>query len=106
MQVSNTQVEAAILSREGILSRFKLGADSESKSGRKALSREVVTSLVDQFPSLAGQDLSGYTCEQERSKQNGAQYDIHVYDATGTLRYEGRKFDRSQGVSFWKPGSA
>jgi hypothetical protein len=68
------------------------------------LPKEVAASLKAQFSSLAGQDLSAYTCEQERSAQTGAKFDIHIYDESGALRYEGRNFG-SQGFSFWKPGA-
>jgi hypothetical protein len=94
-----------MLSKEGLLSRFKSGAGSGTKDHRAALPKDVAQSLVQQFSSLAGQDLSGFTCEQERSKQSGAKHDLRIYDASGALRYEGRRFSGSQGISFWKAGS-
>ncbi len=94
-----------MLNKEGILSRFKIGPSGESKAHRDALPKDVLTSLKEQFSSLAGQDLSGFTCEQERSHQKGAKHDLHIYDASGQLCYEGRRFGGSEGISLWKPGA-
>jgi hypothetical protein len=94
-----------VLSKEGILGRFRSNGDSEKQPHRGELPKDVAQGLVEQFSSLRGQDLSGFTCSQERSKQTGAKYDIAVYDAAGELCYEGRKFGGSQGISFWKPGA-
>jgi hypothetical protein len=63
----------------------------------------MATALVQQFSSLVGKDLNSYTYEQRPSNQPGAKFDISVYDAGGALCYEGRKFNGSQGISFWKP---
>jgi hypothetical protein len=84
--------------------KFKNGG-GDSKSHRSALPKDVAVSLVGQFSSLRGQDLSGFTCEQRKSTQTGAKTDISIYDATGVLRYEGRSFGGSQGSSFWKPNA-
>ncbi|HEU0072613.1 MAG TPA: hypothetical protein VFS30_01245 [Dehalococcoidia bacterium] len=85
---------------------FKMSTKGEAKSSRHdPLPKDVAVSLKEQFSSLAGQDLSGYTCAQERSNQKGAKHDLHIYDASGELRYEGRRFDGAQGISFWKPGA-
>jgi hypothetical protein len=94
-----------MLSKEGILGKFRGGAGQDSKSHRSSLPKEIAASLREQFSSLAGQDLDGYTCEQERSHQKGAKNDIRIYDAAGELRYEGRSFGGSAGISFWKPGT-
>ena len=96
-----------MLSKTGILSRFKAnGGDAAKVAHRSSLPKDVAQSLVEQFSSLVGQDLSGYTCETVRSKQTGAKHDLHIYDWSGALRYEGRRFSGSQGISFWKPGEA
>lgn len=84
---------------------FKMSTKDEAKSHHDPLSKDVAASLREQFSSLAGQDLSGYTCAQVRSNQKGAKHDLHIYDASGELRYEGRSFGGSLGISFWKPGA-
>jgi hypothetical protein len=84
---------------------FKMSTKGEAKSQQEQLPKDVAVSLKEQFSSLAGQDLSGYTCIQERSSQKGAKHDLHIYDAAGELRYEGRSFGGSMGISFWKPGT-
>ena len=89
--------------KDGLLSRFKLGGGGDAKSQRIALPREMAAALGEQFSGLYGQNLSGFTYEQRRSAQTGAKSDISIYDAEGVLRYEGRKFDGAQGISFWKP---
>lgn len=95
-----------MLSKEGILGKFRGGAAQDSKSHRSSLPKDVAVSLRQQFSSLAGQDLDGYTFEQERSKQKGAKHDLRIFDAAGELRYEGRSFGGSAGFSFWKPGAS
>ena len=82
-----------------------LKSKNEPKSDRTAITKDVATALVQQFSSLIGKDLHGYTYEQRPSSQPGAKSDISVYDASGALCYEGRKFGGSQGISFWKPAS-
>jgi hypothetical protein len=98
-------LEAEVLNRDAIISRFKVSAGGEAKSQRKALPKDVAVTLKEQFSSLAGQDLSGFTYEEGRSKQKGAKHDLHIYDASGELRYEGRRFDGAQSISFWTPGT-
>jgi hypothetical protein len=93
-----------MLNKVSLMSRFKTGG-GEAKLHHSGLSNDIAAALREQFSSLAGQDLSGYTGTQERSRQSGAKFDLHIYDASGELRYEGRKFDGAQGVSFWKPGA-
>lgn len=100
-----TKGKEEVLSKEGILGRFRSNGGGEKEAHRGQLPKDVAEGLVQQFSSLQGQDLSGFTCTQERSKQNGAKYDIAVYNAAGELCYEGRKFGGSQGISFWKPGA-
>jgi hypothetical protein len=82
--------------------KFK-GGGGDSKAQRSSLPKEMAASLAEQFSSLHGQDLGGFTYEQRRSAQTGARFDISIYDAAGALRYEGRKFDGAQSISFWKP---
>ena len=83
--------------------KFKNGDGAKSDQG--SLPKDVAVALVEQFSSLRGQDLSGFTCKQQKSSQTGAKYDLHIYDASGELKYEGRQFSGSQSASFWKPGA-
>jgi hypothetical protein len=94
-----------MLSKEGILGRLKGGAGHDGKSHRSSLPKDVTAALQQQFSGLAGRDLTGYTCEQERSEVKGAKYDIRIFDPEGRLCYEGRSFGGGQGISFWKPAA-
>lgn len=82
--------------------RFGIGGGSEAKAQRMSLPKDIATALAQQFSSLHGQDLSGFTYEQRKSSQAGAKHDLAIYDADGVLRYEGRSFGGSQSASFWK----
>ena len=83
--------------------RFKLGGGGETKAERMSLPKDIAAALSQQFSSLHGQDLSGFTYEQRRSAQAGAKNDLSIYDTAGVLYYEGRNFGGSQSASFWKP---
>jgi hypothetical protein len=93
-----------MLSKAAILSHLKFGTKVETVE-HHPLSKEMVQSLREQF-YLSADQLASFSCEEHRSAQRGARSDILVYDSTGALRYEGRKFGSTVGISFWKPSAS
>jgi hypothetical protein len=89
-------VSRSILSRLGLPRR-----EHEKRAGLAPLSAMVAAALIAQLPDLRLEDLRAYTFETRRSSSPEARDDYAVYDAAGSLRYEGRSFDSSV-VEFWE----